>query len=68
MSTLITALGGIRASVFACLFLITLGVLGIQTAHWDHQYARWQRKRLEASQAVAQAVPSNREYGATSRR
>ena len=61
MSTLITALGGIRASVFACLFLITLGVLGIQTARWDHRYAIWQRERLEASQAVAQAATQQRE-------
>ena len=61
MPAIIAALGGIRASVFACLFLITLGVLGIQATRWDHQYARWQRERLEASQAVVQAVTQQRE-------
>ena len=61
MPAIVAALGGIRATIFACLFLITLGVLGIQTTRWDHQYARWQRERLEASQAVVQAVTRQRE-------
>ena len=61
MSAFIELLGGVRASVFACLFLITLGVLGIQATRWDHQYARWQRERLEASQAVVQEVTRQRE-------
>ena len=61
MQAIITMLGGVRASIFACLFLITLGVLGIQTARWDHRYTRWQRERLEASQSLAQAVTQQRE-------
>ena len=61
MSTLIATLGGIRASIFACLFVVTLSVLDIQTARWDHQQRAWLRERLVASQAVAQAVTQQRE-------
>ena len=61
MPVIIAALGGIRSSIFSCLFVITLGVLGIQATRWDHQYARWQGERLEASQAVVQAVTRQRE-------
>ena len=61
MPAIIAVLGGARASIFACLFVVTLSVLGIQTARWDHQQRVWLREKLAASQAVAQAVTRQRE-------
>ena len=61
MSTLIATLGGIRASIFACLFVVTLSVLGIQTARWDHQQRVWLREKLAASQELVEAVTRQQE-------
>ena len=61
MPAIIAVLGGARASIFACLFLITLGVLGIQTARWDHQQRAWLREKLAASQELVEAVTRQRE-------
>ena len=61
MSTLIAMLGGIRASVFASLFFITLSVLSIQTTRWERQQRAWLREKLAASQELVEAVTRQRE-------
>ena len=61
MSAIIAVLGGVRASLFACLLLVTLGVLSVQTARWDHQQRAWLREKLAASQALVRLITRQRE-------
>ena len=61
MPAIITVLGGVRATVFACLFLVSLGALGIQTARWDRHQRAWLREKLAASQELVEAVTRQRE-------
>ena len=61
MPAIITLLGGIRATVFACLFLAAIAVLGVQSARWEHRNAVCLAQKLATSRAATQAIAQQRE-------
>ena len=60
MQCLISVLGGVRSTVFASLFVITLSVLGRQIIQYNHQHIACLREKQLASQAIAHALVEQR--------